>query len=172
MKKILLTLFAFCFVLLAASQKTIHDPNAQVRTAKGFHAINVSGGIDLYLSHGDEAVAVSASNTKYLEYLKTEVENGVLKIWFDYKNLTRLNFNDKRNLKAYVSYKNLNKLIASGGSDVNVDGTIKSDELVLNISGGSDFEGKVDVNELTIDQSGGSDVDIEGRATKISIEAS
>ncbi len=172
MKKILLTITTFAFIFFAAAQKTIYDANAQQRTVKSFHSISISGGIDLFLTHGEEAVAVSASDTKYLVDLKTEVENGTLKIWFDYRGNNKIIFTDRKNLKAYVSYKILNKLSASGGSDISVDGTIKSSDLILNISGGSDFKGKVDVNELVVDQSGGSDMDIQGRATRISIEAS
>jgi hypothetical protein len=169
MKKILL-LLSFCFIsLLVTAQKTIYDANAAVRDAKGYNAINVSGGIDLYISYGDEAIAVSASETKYRDKIKTVVENGVLKIWYDDN---KFSWNDKKNLKAYVSFKNLKSLSASGGSDILVEGSIKTDELKIDISGGCDFKGRVEVNNLDVDQSGGSDVDIYGTAKKVSISAS
>ncbi len=67
----------------ASAQKTINDANAEKRNVSGYHAIEVSGGIDLYLSQGDESVAVSASETKYRDRIKTEVKDGVLKIWYE-----------------------------------------------------------------------------------------
>ena len=75
-------------------------------------------------------------------------------------------------MKAYVSFKTIDRLNASGGSDVNVDGTINTSRLVVHISGGADFSGKVDVSEMIINQSGGSDVNISGKAESININAS
>jgi hypothetical protein len=155
----------------ASAQKTISDANAQKRNVSGFHAIEVSGGIDLYLSQGDEAVAVSASKDEYRDKIITEVKNGVLKIWFDWKSNLRVDWSNRK-LKAYVSFKNLDGLEASGGSDVIVDGMIKTTKLDMEISGGSDFKGKVESDDLKINASGGSDVNISGRSAKLTIDAS
>ena len=104
------------------AQKTIYDANAVLREGKGYNAIEVSDGIDLFISYGDEAIAVSASEVKYRDKIKTVVDNGVLKIFYDEKGFS---WNTKRNLKAYVSFKNLEGLSASGGSDILVEGNIK-----------------------------------------------
>jgi hypothetical protein len=156
----------------AIAQKTIiNDPNAEVRNLKGFHSIEVSNAIDLFLSQGeDEAVAVSASDIKYRARIKTEVENGVLKIWYD-NQMWNWNSGNKK-LKAYVSFRMLDKLMASGASDVFVDGVISGSSLHLNLSGASDFKGSVKLNVLTIDQSGASDVSINGMVDDLSIKAS
>jgi hypothetical protein len=172
MKKIIsLVIFAASFSA-AVAQKTVNDPNAEKRNVKGYHAIEVSGGIDLYLSQGEEAVAVSASETKYRDRIKTEVKNGVLKIWYDNKNNLNLDWGSNRKMKAYVSFKNLDNLEGSGGSDINVEGAIKVNTLSLDVSGGSDFEGKVEANDLKVDASGGSDVKISGMVKKLDIDAS
>jgi hypothetical protein len=170
MKKLfslLCLLFIACF---AFAQKTINDPNAEVRKVGSFTGVEVSGGIDLFISAGDEAVAVSASKPEYRERIRTEVENGILKIWYDSK--WGVSFSGTKNLKAYVSYKTLRSLSASGGSDVNVDGTISTNELALRVSGGSDFKGAVNVSKLTVRQSGGSDIRISGNATTLDVDAS
>jgi hypothetical protein len=172
MKKIVnLVLFAASFSA-AIAQKTVNDPHAEKRNVSGYHAIEVSGGIDLYLSQGEEAVAVSASETKYRDRIKTEVKNGVLKIWYDNKNNLNIDWGSNRKMKAYVSFKDLNNLEGSGGSDINVEGTIKVSTLALNVSGGSDFEGKVEANDLKVDASGGSDVKISGMVKNLDIDAS
>jgi hypothetical protein len=170
MKKIFITAFLLAAVGFSFAQKTVYDPNAVLREVKGFHAIKVSDGIDLFLTYGDEAVAVSASETKFVERIKTVVENGVLKL--SYEEQGRLSWNTNRKLKAYVSYKTLTALSASGGCDVTVEGSIKTMELSIGISGGSDFKGKIEVGKLNIDQSGGSDVDVSGKAETVSISAS
>ena len=171
MKKVVSLLLAAFFLVTASAQKTIRDANAEVRNASGFHAIEVSGGIDLYLSNGDEAVAVSANDKDVRDRIVTEVKNGVLKIYYDWKKGMKFNLKGT-SLKAYVSFKNLDGLSASGGSDVKVDGVIKSDRLNLSLSGGSDFSGNVAAQTMKIDQSGGSDCDLGGTATDLRIDAS
>lgn len=173
MKKILSLLLVVCSASLFAQKKTvINDLNAEPRSVSGFHAIKVSDGIDLYISYGEEAAAVSASEIKYRDKIKTQVDNGVLRIWYDNDNFNQIIFTNKRNLRAYVSYKVLDAITASAGSDVLVDGVIKGNSLTLKISSGSDFKGNVEVNELDVDQSSGSDVTMGGKANTVSIEAS
>ena len=172
MKKILLSFLATAALSSADfAQKTINDPNAEKRNVSGYHAIEVSGGIDLYLSQGDESVAVSASENKFRDRIKTEVKNGVLKIWYESNSNINIEWGNRK-LKAYVSFKNLDNLNASGGSDVFVDGILKVNTLSMDLSGGSDFDGKVDVNGLKVDASGGSDVKISGTVKKLDIDAS
>lgn len=173
MKKI----FAFCLVtglaIAGFGQKTIKDSNAEKRTVGSFHAVEVSGGIDLYLSQGSEAVAVSASETKYRDRIQVEVKEGVLKIWYGNQSNFELSFNkENKKLKAYVSYSALDRLKATSGSDVHVDGTIQTNTFELHVSSGSDFEGKVNVTDLVIEQSSGSDINISGKTNSLKITAS
>lgn len=172
MKKIFLFLFVCIIVNVAKAQNdVVVDPNAEVRTLNGtFNSIRVAGGIDLYLSQSDnEAVAVSASEEHLRNAIKTTVVNGTLMIYFTGEKLwTPRN----RKLKAYVSFKNIDKLEASGACDVMVAGTIAGPTLHLNLSGASDFKGDVKVNELQMDLSGASDVKISGTAISVNIESS
>jgi hypothetical protein len=172
MKKISSLLLLAGITATLYSQKTINDPNAEKRSVSGYHAILVSHGIDLYLSQGDEeTVAVSASDVKYRDRIKTEVVNGVLKIWYDYDRNLKMDWGNKR-MKAYVSAKNIDRLEGSGGSDIEIYGTLKASELKLGLSGGSDFEGKVEGSTITVEQSGGSDISISGRVSTLKIDAS
>jgi hypothetical protein len=173
MKKAFMMLLTMVMaVAVFAQDKVINDPNAEKRSVSGFHAIDIAGGIDLYLSQGnEEAVAVSASEKEYRDKIKTVVENGVLKIYYDV-NWYKWGWKMNRKLKAYVSVKNIDGIKASGGSDVKVDGTLSVAKLSIDLSGGSDFKGAVNVTDLKIDQSGGSDSDISGRAITVRIDAS
>lgn len=173
MKKFLLLLTVAALAGSVQAQKTINDPNAEVRNVSGFTSIKVSHAIDLYLSQGSsEAVAVSATEAKYRDRIKTSVEGGVLKIWFDNDKDWKMWNTGNKKLKAYVSFKTLEKLTASGASDVFVDGTIKSESLTINLSGASDFKGTVDAGTLIVDQSGASDATVKGRASLVKIEVS
>jgi Putative auto-transporter adhesin, head GIN domain len=171
MKKVLLSLLILSFTGVIYAQKTVNDPNAEKRNVSGFHGIEVGGGIDLYLSSGEEAVAVSAANDEVRSRIKTEVKDGILRIGYEWDRKLKLDFKNKR-MKAYVSYKQLDRLHASGGSDVFSVGSIKTDKLDMQASGGSDITINIDVNELKANASGGSDVIISGSAKSIDIDAS
>ncbi len=173
MKKIFLSLLLLAAATGAVTaQKVINDANAEKRNVTGFHGVDVGGGIDLYITQGnEEAVAVSASDVKYRDRIRTEVKNGVLKIWYDYNGKFRLEPGPRR-MKAYVSCKELDILVGSGGSDVWVEGSIKTGKLDMEISGGSDFHGKIEAKTLKVNASGGSDVNISGSASNLTLEAS
>jgi hypothetical protein len=162
---ILTTTFAF------AQEKVINDSHAQKRSAQGFHGVEVSGGIDLYLNQSsEEAVAVSAVVPEVRDKIKVEVVNGILKIYLE----DHLHWSwHNEHMKAYVSCKTLDILHASGGSDVFIDNPIHSSQLHLNLSGGSDFHGKLNVDgELNIHQSGGADSYILGSAGNLTLHVS
>ena len=173
MKSIFLSISLLAASFLCQGQeKVINDPNATVRDVKGFSAIEVSDGIDLFLTQSnDEAVAVSAIKDEYRDKIKTVVENGVLKIYYGNNNLPSLNFKLNRKLRAYVSFKALDRLKAMAGSDVKVTGTISGEKLKLNISSGSDFSGRVDVKDLEVNQASGSDIHISGRAENLDVQS-
>ncbi len=175
MKKLVLFLaIAFLSSGLKAQDETvvIRDNNAQQRNLNtSFSAISVSGAIDIYISQSNEEVlAVSASDPKYRDRIIAEVIDGVLRIYYNEKGLNFTSGNKK--LKAYISFKNINSIKASGSSDVYANGVIQAENLKLVLSGSSDFKGAVDVGELKLDQSGSSDANISGRAEKAIIEAS
>ena len=171
MKKLLLS---FLLVALTGSallaQKTINDPNAETRTVSGFHGIDVGTGIELILTEGGtEQVAVSAATTAHRDKIVTKVENGILKIYYENK----LNVNTKKerkDLKAYVSYKSLDQLNASTGARVEIEGTLKSASLKMNVSTGANMNGAIRVTELVINQSTGSIITLTGEADKLDAE--
>ena len=160
MRKILFILWLGLLGLSSRAQQTIvHDANAELRPVKGFHGVEVSNAIDLYLSKGDEeTVAVSAKDIKWRDRIVTEVVNGILRIRLEGKGWTVGN----NKLKAYVSFTTLDQIKASGASDVYVDGVIAGDQLSLDLSGASDFKGAVKVGSLQLDPSGASDAHITG----------
>lgn len=173
MKFLLSFLISIVTLTASAQDKTITDANAQKRTLSGsFTAITVSDGVDLYLTQGnEESVAVSASEEKYMERFKTEVVDGTLKIYYDYKGINWA-ANEKRRLKAYVSFKTLEKLHASGGADVDMQGDLSAGSLVMKFTSGSSFEGKVTAKELHIEQNSGSAITLAGNAANFKIDVS
>ena len=169
MKYILSILLSAILVSAGAQKVVVNDANAQARSVSGFSAIKVSGGIDIYLSQGStEGVAVSASEKKYADRIRTEVKGGTLIIYYDKEGGFWDGVSNKK-LKAYVTVTDLTKIEASGASDVIVSGTLKVNELKLEMSGASDFKGHIVCDKLSIDNSGASDVNISGSASTAKI---
>jgi hypothetical protein len=169
MKKLFVLLPGLLLGMIVYAQQPINDANAQVREAKDFHGISVSSAFDVFLIQAnEEKVAVSASETKYLADIKVEVKNGVLEINWDHKGIWN---RGNKKLKAYISFKNIDKLVVSGACDVSIIGTLKADNLEINLSGASDLKGKLDVKKLSFDLSGASDAKINGTTTQLDIEA-
>jgi hypothetical protein len=162
----------FSMASIAQPSATINDPGAKMRTLSGsFSAITVSDGITLYLTEGDaESIAVGFSDQKFEERFKTVVEEGVLKIYYDGKGINWSN-NSRRKLKAYVSFKTLQKLTATGGADVIVPVAIHVDDFFMKFTSGTRFTGKVTAKDMEVIQTSGSDIQISGSAQKINIES-
>jgi hypothetical protein len=167
MKKIIFAGVAILSFLTGYSQSDVS--NQETRKVSGFHGVQVSGGIDLYLSSGAEAVSVSAANTNIRNHMITEVENGILRIHLE-KNWRPDDSNP--NMKAYVSVSNLDKLEASGGGDIIILHEITTGNLDVHLSGGGNMEGKLNADHLVIKQSGGSNVKISGNVKDLNVDAS
>lgn len=172
MKKLLLSILltaVSCTVLLA--QKTFSDENAEKRNVSGFHGIHVGTGIKLIMTEGStEEVAVSAATPEFREKIVTEVKNGILKIYYHDKLGAINRKKEKKNLRAYVSYKMLDELNANTGANVEIEGTLKSASLKMNVNTGATVKGTVNITDMSVDQNTGSVVTLTGDATKLDVD--
>ncbi|HVZ55301.1 MAG TPA: head GIN domain-containing protein [Chitinophagaceae bacterium] len=173
MKKLIMAIGAWLMLGTLAAQE-VNDPNAEVREAKNFHAIRISNAFDVYLTQGnDEVVAVSAADPDVRSRIHVEVEGGVLSIWLDGDKKFWKGWNSgKMKLRAYISFRSLDKLTASGACDVNLVGVIKSDDLKIDLSGASDLKGKLDIGKLDVQLSGASDMTVSGTASQLKADLS
>jgi hypothetical protein len=165
MKK-LLTGIALCFCTIAFAQ------TKQQRTVGDFTAVSGATGIHVELTQGNEnAVWVSASDDKYLPNIKTVVENGMLKIYYDNtEKLTEKNKNWKLNV--FVTYKSINKISGSSGSMITAKNTVNGSDLSLDISSGAEFSGELKVTGLKVDLSSGAMSKVTGSAVDVKAEVS
>jgi hypothetical protein len=172
------TIKLFAFLLAAGAifqgvklQASQSNDGRQIRQISGFHGVSVSSGIDLYLTQKNvEEVAVEAGSDDQ-DKIITKVEDGMLKIYMKDKSWFDSGWN-KKSHKVFVSFKNLDKLQASAGSDVNSQSVLKLDKLDLDVSSGSDVKIELDANVLRVESSSGSDVSLNGKAAVAEVSAS
>ena len=168
--KYLLIFLSGAFVLNASAQTIINDANAEVRNVSAFSGIKASGGIDIYLSQSDQyALAVSASDAKYRDGIKTEIKNGILNIYYDGGTFR---FNGNRKLRVYISFKTLESLESSGACDFIINGIYKANSLRIKLSGASEIKGALDANDVQLNLSGASTLKLSGRVNNLIIDAS
>lgn len=174
MKKLVFSLLILCFVSGGIfAQKTYNSDNAAKRNVSGFHGINIGTGIELVIMEGNvEEVAVSASKPEFRDKIVTKVENGILKIHYENKLSAPNTKKERKNLKAWVSYKMLDQLDANTGAQVKIEGTLKSASLKLKANTGAEVNGIISTGDLTVDQSTGSVINLSGTTSKLDIEGS
>jgi hypothetical protein len=172
MKKIFFLFLTAGLILKSQAQTTFNDLNAEKRTVGSFHGVEVSTGIALYLGEGQsEDVAVSASTPEFRNKIITKVEDGILKIYYENKNA----FNTKRvnkELKAYVSYKTLDKLEATTGADIHFTGALNVPVISMTASTGGNIQGEIKSDRLSIHQSTGSNIQLNGSVQTMDAEGS
>jgi hypothetical protein len=164
MKKLFLLLLAALPAVLFAQDRVINDANAEARNTPSFHAIRVATGIQLIVKQGDaDAVAVSASDKETRDRIKTEVVDGELKIYVETKLWGNGAFKYK-NLKAYVSVKNIDKFNGVSGSTTTIDGSLAFKELDISLASGARLTGDVKGDYLSVSQHSGAKMYLGGQA--------
>lgn len=169
MKICLFSLGCLLLILdLSAQQIVVNDAFAETRALSGgFNKMVVSGGIELYLSQLDkESIAVSASKEQNLQYIRTEISNNELRIYYVGPR-KRLDGSNK--IKVYVSFTKLESLRSSGACMIKVADVINVPDFLLDMSSASDFKGTVNVKNLSIQLSGASMAKLSGSATELTV---
>jgi hypothetical protein len=142
------------------------DVTTSKRTADNFNGIEAKTGIKVIIEQSDNYAIEVKTNKNLQEHLKTEVSNGVLAIYFD-KNI---NTADERTV--YVKVPNLRKISSSSGSSVESITTIKSKNLDLKSSSGSEIKLRINAKNLTCDSSSGSEIVASGKSENLRTESS
>jgi hypothetical protein len=145
----------------------------QTRSVGEFHGISVSSGIDLYLTQKNIQEVKVEADEEDMDNLVTRVEGGMLKIYMKEKSGSWFNLGWSHSTrKVYVSFKTLDKLEASAGSDVESQSVLNLNNLVLNVSSGSDVRLELNADQVNVSTSSGSDIKLKGKANYLQADAS
>lgn len=159
-------------LLLVASLNTSSDDWKKDRSVSGFTGLSVSSGIDVYLSQGgSERLTLEGHNVDE-DRVISEVKNGTLRLYIDRKGFSGWSFGRNNYVKAYLTFKQLSNLQASGGADVFGQGRLSFNDLNLEASGGSDVKLDLRADDLNVSASGGADAVIQGSARTLNANGS
>ncbi len=172
MKKLFIILFSLCIQFAVVAQdNVVMDGNVEARTLKGdFDKIRVSGNIKLVLNQAnDVSLAVSASEAKYNQNIKTVVSDNTLHISWQ----GDWNWAKNREITVYLSFKIISMVAASGASRISVLGALKLDALQIDLSGASSFRASgVAFQSLTMELSGASEARLDGTSVFMNVDCS
>ncbi|MCG2418278.1 DUF2807 domain-containing protein [Aequorivita sp. F47161] len=131
-----------------------------------FTEVRGSTGLEVYLTQGAENKIVVEADENLLQYIETDIEDGKLHI------KTSQNIGRSKSKKVHVTYTELTNIEASSGAEVIGNSVIKSQNLRLRSSSGSELKVEVFAQDLTAKSSSGSDLEILGKATSLNADAS
>jgi hypothetical protein len=162
MKNLLLGLFLI-YAFSTAAQKS------ESRAIGSFRGVKVSQAIDVYLKKGDkESVKVVASGVD-LSDVVTSVEGTTLRV----KMRDNIGgFFSKADVKAYVTYVNLDRISASSAASVFSEGVVKTGGLEIGASSAANVEVSLESGSVTVDVSSAGEVRLEGKSTNLEVEVS
>ncbi len=171
---------------------TIKSDNVNVgsvRNVPAFTGIETSSGVEVEFSQNPTQSVTVKTEPEKQQYVITEVENGVLKIFIRNKGVRNLNFN---NLKVLVAGPNLSRLVTKSGSSfkavtpVNestfaasctsgsqVSGDFRiSTNTALEVSSGVSVKMNLETKSLALEASSGSSLKLSGKADSSTVSAS
>ena len=146
--------------LMAQSSKVIKEKTILT----DFSAISISGGWNAVLTQGDNFLVTIEANEESMENLRIEVKNETLYVYngdrkFRFSDMFRSRRNNIR--KVYITLPELQKITASGGSDILSQTPFSTENMKIVLSGGSDLKSlSLDCWSLDCKMSGGSDASI------------
>ncbi|MEJ7557638.1 MAG: head GIN domain-containing protein [Pedobacter sp.] len=165
LKTLFLLLFILLYVLPAQSQQT------RLVSINSFQKVSVASGIDLYLTQGNTESIKVIAHEDLINDVIVEKAGTLLKIRYK-DNISWSRIVKGQNIKAYVTFKTLTAISASGGSDIYGQNSLKAQTLNIAASGGSDIKLNVTSQDLEVNTSGGSDVELKGRAINMTVNIS
>ncbi|WP_312421338.1 DUF4252 domain-containing protein [Epilithonimonas sp.] len=152
---------------------TIKSDNVNVgseRNVPAFNGIETSSGVDVEFTQSPKQSVVVKVEPEKQQYVITEVENGILKIFVRNKGIKNLNFNS---LKVIVSGPKLSKLITKSGSTFKAINLVNETTFAASCSSGSQVSGNFKVSTNTaLEVSSGVSVKFNLETKSLALEAS
>jgi hypothetical protein len=136
------------------------------RNVSSFNEITVSTGIEVLINQDSSEKIVVETDENIQKILKTEVHGGKLKIYLEE------GIQHAKELKVYVTVKQINSLEANSGSEVKSGNKITSENLKISSSSGSEVKMEVACTQLKVDSSSGSELHVSGSSQFIEAESS
>jgi hypothetical protein len=164
------TIFLLCMLALGASSCMINywdtgiSGNGNVieetRDISGFTGIQISSGIDVYLSEGDQFEVRVEADENLMDVIETELKGKDLVV----KTEDRVSIRRAESKKVHVTLPDLKEVKISSAGDCRGQTMFYCDDLRLGISSAGDLSLEVEARRIDIEISSSGDAKISGQA--------
>lgn len=139
-------------------KKISENNNAVERNVEAFHGIEVSSGVLVDFTQGKERKVEISADADKIQYIKTEVNNGILKIYIDRSTIKNLKFK-----KLLVNIQNpvLDDLYVSSGSIFKTKNKVSDQKLNAQVNSGAIVTADFDYSFISIQANSGSVLNLE-----------
>lgn len=134
--------------------------------SKPFTKVDVSQGITVYITMSENVSLTVEADENLHEHIKTEVHNGVLKI-FTEETIWKAK---ARNI--YIKAPNINAMKASSGSEIISDNTLISSNFDIKASSGASMNLILNSESVFSSTSSGSSIELKGKSFSHTSKAS
>ena len=148
--------FSIIFVIgisVACSQ------SKDVRRVDFFNAIHSAGSWDVYIKKGNSESVTIEADSGPIEKIQTEVDNDKLTIKMEERTWSLSN--NFRNVKIYVTFRELGEIHGSGSGTIRLESPLDSEDISIKSSGSGNFYAEKDLkaaDDLRITNSGSSTI--------------
>lgn len=138
----------------------------ETRKVSDFDEIEVSRGMNVYISQGENTKVVVKADDNLLDAIETNVYGDVLEI-----KVTK-NIRHASSKKVYVTIPDISVIKASSGSNVYSENQLNTDNLELSSSSGSNIKLTIRGGKTEASSSSGSNITLKGETRSFSGKAS
>jgi len=131
-----------------------------------FTGIKVSQGIEVQLTQEDDVSFTAEMDDNLHEHLVTEIDDDVLKIYFD------TNVRKRKKSTIYLSMPTIYTIKTSSGADLYGTNTINTDNLSIDSSSGSQVKLSIEANSIDSEASSGSGIELKGNCENFNADSS
>lgn len=171
MKKSFLIAVASTLLLASCMSRGIRGSGHVISkqfTETGFKNIDVGSVMKVYLKQGDKYEVKVEAEDNIMDLI--EVKKDGDKLEFGFRNNTSLN--PTKDIIIYITAPDFHELSASGAGGYVSQGTIKTSEISLDLSGATKVKLALDVTSVKVDASGASEIILSGNTNSLDVDGS
>jgi hypothetical protein len=171
MKKSILLLTLLCFTISNAQKFKKIKGNEKIvtitRTTPQYDKIAAAGSFDVKLISGKEGEIAIKGDENLLEYIKTEVKDGTLLVYFEKGKNIQLNYNSA--IEITIPFEKINQLTFTGSGNLSSSDSINSENLDFIMSGSGNVKFESVSTNLKISKSGSGNLNVKGKTTNLEV---
>ncbi len=153
-----------CMITGVAGSKHVTSESRDIPS--DFTGIEVKQGIEVQLTQDNNPSLTVEMDDNLHKLLVTEVKEGVLQIYFSE------NVGKRKASTVYITMPNIQMIHTSSGASVRSNNTIKTPDLQINTSSGSEVNLRVTAKNITAKSSSGSQIVLKGGSDNLDLTSS